>query len=198
MNRNDIYSSLDDQSLFSLLQQDDRVAFTILYDRYSSVLYLFILFYVKDHELTRDTLQSIFMSLWEHRHKITISSSVKNYLYTAAKNRVLNILRSNRLRRGYNDTVSRETGNLIPSPEELYERDELDRILRLAIDDISHEKKRMIIDLRRQGLTNKEIADRLSMPENTVRTYYLQSVKVLRDNIKNLFSLFLLTIIEMF
>lgn len=192
MNRNDIYGTLDDQGLFRLLQQNDRIAFTELYNRYSSVLYMFILFYVKEEELTRDTLQCIFMTLWEHRHKISIKTSVKNYLYTSAKNRVLNIYRSRKLRLSYHVMMHKEPRQPIMTPEELYERDELNRLLQLAIDDLRHEKKRQIIDLRRQGLSNKEVADKLNIPENTVRTYYLQSVKALRDNMKNLFFILLI------
>lgn len=183
----DVYGRLDDIGLVSLLQKNDQQAFTELYNRYSPVLHLFILFYVKDVELTRDTLQSIFLNLWEQRHKISVNSSVRNYLYTSAKNRVLNIIRSHKVRSDYQSMVKRESIQYIPSPEELYEREELNRLISLAINDLQHEKKQQIVELRRSGLSNKEVAEKLGIPENTVRTYYLQSVKAMKENFKKLF-----------
>ena len=189
MGGSDIYRTLDDNGLFSLIQHNDQMAFTELYNRYSPVLYLFILFYVKDEEQTRDTLQSLFLNLWEQRHRIAISSNVRNYLYTAAKNSVLNIIRSHKVRTGYQSMIHDESRQLIPSPEELYEREEMNRLVELAIDDLRHEKKQRIVELRRQGMSNKDVARELGIPENTVRTYYAQSIRAMRENLGKLFSI---------
>lgn len=189
MSINETYTALSDTSLFCLIKQGDQRAFTELYNRYSGVLYAFIYVYLKESESTRDLLQNIFMSIWEKRAHININTQVKNYLYTAAKNCVINHIRQQRYSIDYSDTVAREKRNTMPSPEQIYEREEMNHLIDKAINDLQSETKRQIIELRRQGLSNREVSDRLNVPENTVRIYYSQSVRALRDHFKRHFNL---------
>lgn len=190
MTHSELYGKIEDAGLFRLLQQDDREAFTELYHRYSAVLYLFIIFYIKDEEVSRDCLQDIFLSLWENRHRIKIMKSVRNYLYTSAKNKVLNQIRTKTVIRKYlSRTLDEKHDDVIQSPEEICIRQEMNRLIELAISDLGSEKKQQILSLRQDGLSNKEIAQRLDIPETTVRMYYSQSVRSLRDHFKKMFTL---------
>lgn len=188
MSINEPYSSLNDTSLFCLVKQGDQNAFSEIYFRYSSVLYLFIFVYIKDRETTSDILQTIFMNLWEKRDSININSQLKNYLYASAKNCVLNHLRSLKMYRDYSERFSNHKGQEMPSPEQIFEYEEMNRLIDKAINDLRGDTKRKIIELRRQGLSNREVSQQLDVPENTVRIYYSQSVRELRDHFKNHFN----------
>lgn len=178
----DEYSAISDHGLFRLLQRNDHRAFTELYHRYFTVLYSFTLYYLRDEEACRDAMQHIFMNLWEQRQRITITSSVRSYLYTSAKNYVLNQIRAHkvRLQHGLSEQT-KEKPEHTPSAEDFYERKELNRLIALAIKNLGHEKKQRIVEMRLQGMSNKDVADQLGIPENTVRTYYAQSLRALRD-----------------
>lgn len=190
MTSSELYGKIDDAGLFGLLQQDDSEAYTELYHRYSSVLYIFLIFYIKDEEIAKDCLQDIFLTLWENRHSIRIMKSVRNYLYTSAKNKVLNQIRTRTVVRKYlGQALGDRHDAAIRSPEEIYIRQELNHLIELAISDLGSEKKEQILNLRQDGLSNKEIAARLNIPETTVRIYYSQSVRSLRDHFKKMFTL---------
>lgn len=184
----DSYNELSDTSLFCLIKQCDHDAFTELYNRYSSVLYLFIYFIIKDKEQTSDLVQNIFMSIWENRKRTTININVKNYLYTSAKNSVINFLRTKKTNQDYIKTVlTEQKSKNIPSVEQIYEKAELNRLIELSIQDLQNDTKQKIIKLRREGLSNKEVAKNLNIPENTVRIYYSQSIRDIRNHLKKLF-----------
>jgi RNA polymerase sigma-70 factor (family 1) len=63
------------------------------YDSYYDPLCHFLHFYTQDITVKEDVLQDVFVQLWEHREEIEIKY-VKTYLFHAARNRVLNYLRS--------------------------------------------------------------------------------------------------------
>ena len=195
--RSYLYANIDDIGLFNLIREGDHTAFTEIYNRYSGDLYLFVFFYVKDEELTQDVLQHIFMSLWENRRQINIKTSFKNFLLVAAKNHVLNQIRAQRIRlRFVSDRVAEGQGSMA-TPEEIFEQDEVNRILELAISDLRHDLKREILRLRREGLSNKDVAKQLNVPENTVKTYYAQTLKTLREHFKKQLKIVFLVCINL-
>ena len=49
--------------------------------------------YLQDRELAEDVVQQVYLRLWESRSSVCITASLKNYLYTMAKNHVLNMIR---------------------------------------------------------------------------------------------------------
>ncbi len=83
------------------------------------------------------------------------------------------------------------------TPEEIFEQDEVNRILELAISDLRHDLKREILRLRREGLSNKDVAKQLNVPENTVKTYYAQTLKTLREHFKKQLKIVLLVCINL-
>ena len=79
-----------DASLVSLIQQNDREAFAILYDQYWKQLLSYAgkrLVLPQDAE---EVVQEVFVSLWERRHTLDISGSLDAYLHTAVRYRIYN------------------------------------------------------------------------------------------------------------
>ncbi|HKL32234.1 MAG TPA: sigma-70 family RNA polymerase sigma factor, partial [Tangfeifania sp.] len=81
------------QHIFKRLQNGDEKALNELFDLYYSALYLFANKYLQDMDLARSLVQQVFIDLWTKRERITVSTSVKSYLYTTVKNRCIDVLR---------------------------------------------------------------------------------------------------------
>lgn len=182
------YESRNDLELFRLVQQGDERAFTHIYDKYAHVLYLFGVCYLKNEAAAEDAVQHVFMHLWEHRGRIAIHVSLKNFLYTSIKNHVLNYMRNRQSALVKNYEMWHRERTVYDSPEANLEKNEINDLLEQAIAEIRHKQKQQIVQFRRNGLSNKEIAIFLSIPENTVKTYYAQSVKQLKDHFKKVLS----------
>lgn len=186
------YPSLEDLELFRLIRQGDEQAFTRLYDKYARVLYLFGVCYLKNESAAEDAVQHVFMQLWEHRDRANITISLKRYLYVAVKNYVLNYIRNKQTALLKNLEIYRSQRQFDDSSETAMEREEINTLLEQAIADLGHDKKQQIVRFRREGMSNKEVAVLLGIPENTVKTYYAQSVKLLKARFKEIISTIIL------
>lgn len=177
--------NMTDLELFRCLQSGDERAFTIIYERYAHVLYVLAACYLKSRADAEDAVQHVFMRLWESRRDMMISVSLKNFLYTSVKNYVLNFIRDRRSVLMKNlEMYNRSADTTDPNAEQ--ERDEINAILERAISDIRHAGKQSIVQYRRDGLSNKEIAALLHIPENTVKTYYAQALKALKEHFRKI------------
>jgi len=70
----------------------DTAAFKELYNYYHPQLYRFSLRYVKSPFLAEEVVHDVFVKVWENRHTLDESRSIRSYLYTICKNHMLNVL----------------------------------------------------------------------------------------------------------
>lgn len=171
----------EDSTLFRFIQNGNKKAFTIAYERYNKILYALAFRYLKDKLSAEDIVQQVFSKFWEFHSDISISISLRNYLYTMTKNLILNQIRNmnTSLIRNYQMVQSSDSyeDNLLSSIEEK----ELMSIFYQAIDMLP-EQKRIVCTLKmEEKLSNQDIADRMDISINTVKTHYAQAIKLLRS-----------------
>lgn len=86
---------LTDAQLLARMADGDRQAFECLYRRHAPRVLGFARGMLKDHARAEDVVQDLFLKLYLSRRNIKLSGdSLDAYLYRAARNAVLNILRS--------------------------------------------------------------------------------------------------------
>ena len=90
------YTDQEDHALFLLIKKKDKQAFTVIYQKYHTYLYSLALRYLKNKELAEDTVQHVFVKLWDKSEDIKIEINLKNFLYTMTKNHILNLFRDNK------------------------------------------------------------------------------------------------------
>lgn len=179
------YSEVADSELFHLIQDGDEEAFTHVYYKYAPMLHALAYRYLKDSAAADNMIQHVFMRLWEFRSLIEIEVNLKNYLYTMTKNQIINYIRdqSNAVRKNYE--LARRQSSYDDSLQTAIENREFQELLQRAISRLP-KQKRQIVQLKRNGLSNQEIADKLQIPINTVKTYYAQSVRLLKTKLSGL------------
>lgn len=69
----------------------------MLFHRYYVVVMRFIWKLLKDRETAEDVAQNIFLKIWQGRNCLDSKRSIKNLLFTMAKNESINILKSTRM-----------------------------------------------------------------------------------------------------
>lgn len=180
------YLDIEDKELFRLIQSGDDKAFTHVYYKYAPMLHSLAFRYLKNGSAADNTIQHVFMRLWEARSLIEIDVNLKNYLYTMTKNNILNIIRDNNNAIQKNYELSRRQPQYDDSLPSALENRELQELLQSAISRLPKQKQ-LIIKLKREGFSNQEIADKLQIPVNTVKTYYAQSVRILKTKLSGIF-----------
>jgi RNA polymerase sigma factor (sigma-70 family) len=71
------------------IQQNDEQALALLMDEYYNDLYNYGSRLTKDHELIKDCIQEVFISLWQRRATAAAILSPKYYFLRATKNKIL-------------------------------------------------------------------------------------------------------------
>lgn len=172
--------------LLDLFRRGDTGAFTHIYQHYHRMLYVLAHRYLKDKESAEDAVQHVFIKLWESRRAILVSINLRNYLYTMMKNHILNQVRSNNTAVSHNYQLVQTNGIYEDNLLETIERKELMDAFYKALE-LLPEQKRMVCRLKMDGkLSNFEIADRMQISVNTVKTHYAQAIKLLRGYLQRM------------
>ena len=82
------YSELKDRILWQMLREGDREALNEIYRRNINVLYSYGAKITSDHGLVEDSIQEVFITIWEKRDKLKDTTSIKFYLFKSLKRRI--------------------------------------------------------------------------------------------------------------
>jgi RNA polymerase sigma-70 factor (ECF subfamily) len=175
-------SSADGEHPLPLTIANDG-AFEELFREHHAKLCGFVYRIVGSRAVAEELVQEVFLYLWEHRATWSAHTSIRTYLYAAARNGALNYLRREKLdfpvRQGDPDIVERFTQAPQPADQELV-MSELERDVKRAIDRLP-ERCRLVYTLsRQQHLSYLEIATVLEISPKTVEVQMGRAFKALR------------------
>jgi len=173
------YSSYTDQELVALLKQGDDAAFTEIYNRYWYAAYQSSFKIIDDDEACTDVVQDVFVWLWENRERSDIHS-LKSYLLTAVKFKMLNLIRQGKMKAAYQEAVVDEADH---SQEQNAEVKELMRIIADFAKTLPGQARQIFYLSRFEHLSNKEIAQKMGISEKTVKNQINISLKKLRTTL---------------
>ena len=181
------FSGLSDNELLDLIQSGDRDAFSELYTRYWKKLFLVAVNKAGQLEEAEEIVQDVFVSLWQRRHSLEITTNLQAYLAVSVKYRVMKVLASRYQYRKYCDYTAKSSSELTNATLEFLDFDELKSTLELLVADLP-EKCRLVYTLsREQGLSHKQIAETCGIAEKTVEAHISKALKVLRTGLEQVF-----------
>lgn len=192
----------DSNFLINRLKAGEEAAYELLFKEYYQVLVVFANKYLHELEESKELVQNLFVSLYEKREKLVITSSLKSYLFRSVHNRSLNYINSLKIR----DKYAKHMKESLAGGENLLEQElnktELEHALYMAIGELPP-KCKMIFKLNRfEGLSNTEIAVQLKLSKRTVETQISKALKILRTKLQPLTAMnlgsFLLLAIRLF
>jgi RNA polymerase sigma-70 factor (ECF subfamily) len=181
-----------DKDISTRLRNGDEKAFeAIFYAWYHSLLH-FCNEYIFDTETSRNIVQSVYMKLWERRHSIDESKSLKAFLYTMARNECLSYLRHLKTEVSFVNNISATFDDQMLAYDALNELDfkslDLEKIESVISETIASlpDRCREVFSMSRYGnLKNREIALKLNITEKAVEANITRAVKILRVNLKD-------------
>jgi RNA polymerase sigma-70 factor (family 1) len=184
-----LYSKLSEAELTTLLIAGDHAAFTEIYDRYWKKMFALAYQKLEDPEESQEIVQQIFIRLWDRHQELDIRSSLSGYIAVSVKYRIINALDKKHVRKMHLDSLSFDKA--IDSTTELLEFEELRHRIESIVNGLP-EKCRLVFKMSREdGLSQKEIAEKLDIAEKTVESHLGKAIKTLRIRLKP----FLLTLL---
>lgn len=163
----------------------------MLYENHWMKLYLHSYKMIGDKDEARDIVQEVFTNLWDILDKVAITHSYSSYLYRAIRNVVINRLSQTKRNQQFEDYSSSvaDQKHVITPEEELREKD-LSYLIHREIDNLPPKMAEIFKRSRFGQQTYREIADDLSISENTVRKQISNALVILRKKLKYIFILF--------
>lgn len=126
--------------------------------------------YLNDIENSKDIVQEVFLNIWKKKIEFDNKKAVKAYMYSAVKNKSLDYLKSNYSKKKSNitiDDLKRMENDTFFYREVIVS--EASEIIDAAIKTLPI-KCGNIIKLSTKGFSNPQIAEKLSISINTVKT----------------------------
>ncbi|MFZ0282381.1 MAG: RNA polymerase sigma-70 factor [Bacteroidales bacterium] len=173
----------EDKKITSLIKKGDREAFSTFFNKYRRRVYYFSLKYLGDPDEAEELVQSVFVSIWEHRRLIDKKKSLKNYLYRSAVNSIYNFLKKRAIRRAYVIKELKKPESTSDPYEQIFHNDFEERIDQI-ICSLPLQQQR-IIQYRHQGLSLKEIAQKLNISVRTVENQIYRVNRLLKNSFRS-------------
>ena len=169
-----------DIELFELVKQGDKNAFGELYERHWERLFVLACQKLPSKDDAVDLLQDLFFLFWEKREEILISESVASYLNVMLKHKVFNFYKHTQVKQKHTDHVKATQSDADQSTLNQLNFNELNRSLALEINAMPEKMREVFMLSREDGLPVSEIANRLSISEQTVKNQVSNAIKRLR------------------
>lgn len=160
-------------------------------------MYTVCYWHLLDQEITKDIIQELFVDLWDKREHINIQDTVEGYLKVAVRNRVFNHIRSRNTRKRHYYAATKDLPEGTFSTEELYNEKELRKLYRAEVEKLPLKMKEVYILIKENDLTIKQVAEQLSLSEQTIKNQIVHALKKIRNGLEY-YSPFLLLILYYF
>ncbi|SDK27254.1 RNA polymerase sigma-70 factor, ECF subfamily [Pedobacter sp. ok626] len=178
------YSNHADQDLIALLRQGDHDAFTEIYKRYWSVLYLHARHMLREEDQARDVVQEVFAGMWNKHTQFEPTISLSAYLYKAVRNTILNIIRHGKIKENYLTDLGAFVDQEHVQTDELVRYNDLKRLIEKEILNMPAKMREVFEMSRNQGLSHAEIGAQLGISDLTVKKQVSKAVTILRKKFK--------------
>jgi RNA polymerase sigma-70 factor (family 1) len=186
-----LYSTYPDSELISLLNTGDELAYTEIYNRYWAVLYSHARRMLRDDDEAMDIVQDIFTTLWRRASEINFNTSVKAYLYSSVRNQTLNYINRGKLKNSYLESLTEFIEKGSTETDDLIIYNEFVKRVEKEVENFPQKMRDIFQMSRNDGLSHKEIAEKLDITEHGVKKSINRALKLLKIKFNPLFLLFI-------
>ena len=148
--------------------------------------------YVRERMVVEEIVDDVFVKFWNNRSQIIIHSSLKDYLVKSTQNSCIDYIRANRKRRRNTSYIDDEEivcfslADLGENPLDYLINAETGQKIMNAIEELP-ERYRLTFKLNRiDGLSCDQIAKKMSISKNTVKSNLRAAMANLREKLKDL------------
>lgn len=173
----------DDLALVAAVRNGDTTAYRGLVERYQTRVYHLVFGMVRNREDAREITQEAFVKAYRSLHAFRDESRFYTWLYRIAMNLTIDFVRrrdKGPVSGAEEDVAVREPDGAVAevhhaeSPRRAYERKELHAAILAAVGELPEDQRQVVLLREIDGLSYKEIAEIVGVPEGTVmsRLFY--------------------------
>ncbi len=184
------YNKLDDDTLIRLVARSQSEALSVLYDRYSRLVYSVAMTIIDDPSVADEITQDAFVRLWENAAAFRPElGKLTTWLTGITRNRAIDVFRRRKIRPeghaiSWEDALPEEMsdGSNVEQEVELAHRQAK---VRRAVAQLPDEQRSALALAYFRGYAHQQIADTLGEPLGTVKTRIRLAMQKLREILKS-------------
>ncbi len=181
-----------EKELLVKLKAGDPFAFEVLFYKYRGKIKGFATKLVPTQIDPEEIVQEVFVRVWLRKESVNPDKNFESYLFSIAKNLVLDHLKSAVNRKLYFVEEHFQQDLIIEEDADMKLSAEKEKKLLELIQQIPERRREIFCLSRFEGLTYKQIADKLNISENTVDSQIRNSLNFLRKEFRKIAALLLL------
>ncbi len=179
-------------NLIKQIKADNNKAFEELYFIFSQRLYYFSLKFLKSNNYAEEFVQEMFVKIWEMRHKLNEEKSFNAFLFTVAKNTLLNRYQ----KKIHEENYLRHLKKHMETSESKDENQLIMDDIKLAVDKclakLPPQQYKVFTLSRFDKLTYRQIAEQLHISEKTVEAHMRLALKFIRKYLDKILLILLI------
>lgn len=174
--------------LAAAIRFGDVSAFETLFRATHAPLVEFVTRIVGTRAPAEDLVQELFADLWVNRRKLDVRTTLRAYLFAAARNRALNVVRRQAVELAFERRASSDDVRALhpapPQPDALLDEKELQQRLAAAIASLP-QRARLVMELRwRAGLSYAEVAEAMGISVKGVENQLARALQRMREQFR--------------
>lgn len=178
----------DEKTIILDLQKGNIQAFERIFSQFHKRIYNFCISLHQSSDDAQETVQKVFVALWEQKAQVDENKPLASYLYTIARYMVYQDIRQQVYKKAAFDHFVLNSPGLNESTKDDVLFDELVSFLESVIEKLP-ERQKEIFELNRfSGLTYRQIAGQLNISENTVDTQMRRALTFIRGKYKTFYT----------
>jgi RNA polymerase sigma-70 factor (ECF subfamily) len=180
------------------LVSGSQADFSKLYCIYADLLYSFVLNLTKSPSLAKDVLQETFLRIWQKRESISTEMSFKSYLYTIAKNLVMDSFRKQVQSVNFDTYMENEYEH--PVEDGITQKINFDDFmvkLTVAKQKLSQRQKDVFELSKEKGLSISQISEQLDVSPKTVKNQLTLAMKIIREELTPFYQILFLILLKL-
>lgn len=185
-----------EKELLKKLRGGDSFAFEVLFYKYRNKVKGFAIKMIPAHIDPEEIVQEVFIKIWMKRETIDPEKDFQSYLFSIAKNLILDYIKSAVNRKLYytGEYFQQDLAdNDIP---EVAFREIAEEKLQQFLSEIPMRRREIFLLSRFEGLTYKQIAEKLDITENTVDSQIRNALAFLRKEFKKIITIIVIALIQ--
>jgi RNA polymerase sigma-70 factor (ECF subfamily) len=172
--------------VFQCIAESDAIAFRELFDAYRQRLYAGALKITKSADAAEDIVQEIFTRIWENRLCLKEVENPSAYIFTIAYHESFHYLKKVAADQKLYEAIRKKMIAADNKTEEWLEVKETEDIIHHLINDLPTQRQLIYKLSREEGLSYKEIADRLHISSLTVKKQLQLALRNIRSGLSKI------------
>jgi RNA polymerase sigma-70 factor (ECF subfamily) len=175
-----------EKELLQCLQQGDEEAIRIIFNEFYDELCLYAATILKNFQVAEEVVEDVFIALWKLARNLSITSSLKNYLYKSVYNGCLKYLKNEGKFKispeTFDDAKEKDifSSSLYVNPESELILKEIEKKAESVMTSLPDQCREIYYLNRYESLSYSQIAEKLKITVGTVKTQMSRAFRKFR------------------